>query len=104
MSSARIYKPAKTAMQSGRGKTKSWILEFEPSAAKRPDQLMGWISSQDMKADQVRIKFSEKEQAIDFARRVGISFRVQEQAKKKVMPKSYADNFRPDRKTGNWTH
>ncbi len=104
MSNARIYKPSKSAMQSGKGKTKSWILEFEPSAAKRPDQLMGWIGSQDMKADQIRIKFSEKDQAIDFARRVGINFRVQEQAEKKVKPKSYADNFHPDRITGNWTH
>ena len=65
---------------------------------------MGWIGSQDMKADQIRIKFSEKDQAIDFARRIGINFRVQEQAEKKVKPKSYADNFHPDRITGNWTH
>ncbi len=65
---------------------------------------MGWISSEDMKGDQIRIKFDEKKQAIDFARRCGIKFRVQEQAKTKVTPKSYADNFRPDRITGNWTH
>ncbi len=104
MSSARIYKPAKTAMQSGKGKTKAWILEFEPASAKRPDKLMGWISSEDMKGDQIRLKFNEKDQAINFARRCGINFRVQEQAKSKVTAKSYADNFRPDRITGNWTH
>ena len=104
MSSARIYKPAKTAMQSGKGKTKNWVLEFEPASAKRPDKLMGWISSEDMNGDQIRLTFDGKDQAIDFARRCGIKFRVQEQAKSKVTPKSYADNFRPDRITGNWTH
>jgi hypothetical protein len=104
MAGARIYKPAKTAMQSGRAKTKNWILEFEPSSAKRPDKLMGWTGSQDMSGDQVRLRFAAKEQAIAFVEKCGIEYRVQEHAEKGVSPKSYAENFHPDRVPGNWTH
>ena len=104
MAGARIYKPAKTAMQSGKAKTKNWVLEFEPSSAKRPDNLMGWTGSQDMSADQVKIRFSDKAQAIAFAKKCGIEYRVQEPAERGVTPKSYADNFHPDRVPGNWTH
>ena len=104
MAGARIYKPAKTAMQSGKAKTKKWVLEFEPASAKRPDNLMGWTGRQDMNGDQVRLRFADKEQAIAFADRCGIEYRVQETAEKSVTPKSYADNFHPDRVPGNWTH
>ena len=104
MGHARIYKPAKTAMQSGRAKIKNWVLEFEPSSAKRPDSLMGWTGSQDMDGDQVRLRFTNKEQAADFANKNGIEYRVDDPAEKSTKPKSYADNFHPDRITGNWTH
>ena len=104
MSTARIYKPAKTAMQSGRAKTHLWVLEFEPSAAKRPDRLMGWVGSADMQCDQVRLKFPSREEAASFAERHGIAYRVQVPRERAVKPKSYADNFRPDRVSGNWTH
>lgn len=104
MGIARIYKPAKTAMQSGRAKTRHWMLEFEPRAAKRPDRLMGWISSEDMESDQVRLSFATREEAAAFAERHGIPYRVQTPAERAVRPKSYADNFRPDRVIGNWTH
>jgi hypothetical protein len=104
MAGARIYKPAKTAMQSGKAKTKNWVLEFEPSSAKRPDNLMGWTGSQDMSADQVKLRFADKAQAIAFAKKCGIEYRVQEPAERGVTPKSYADNFHPDRVPGNWTH
>ncbi len=104
MSNARIYKPAKSAMQSGRAKIKKWILEFEPSSAKRPDSLMGWTGSQDMTGDQVRLKFASKEQAVDFATKNEIPYRIEETTEKRIKPKSYADNFHPDRITGNWTH
>jgi len=103
MSIARIYKPAKNAMQSGRGRTRDWVLEFEPSAAKRPDRLMGWTGSQDMRADEVRLRFETRDAAIAFAVRHGIDYRLHEPAERAVRPKSYADNFRPDR-SGNWTH
>ena len=104
MSVARIYRPAKTAMQSGRAKTKDWVMEFEPRAAKRPDRLMGWIGSQDMEADEVRLKFATREEAVSFAEHHGIEYTVREPHERPVRPKSYADNFRPDRVIGNWTH
>lgn len=103
MSIARIYRPAKNAMQSGRAGTRNWVLEFEPSAAKRPDRLMGWIGSSDMAADEVRLRFATREEAVAFAEHHGIEYRVHEPTTRQVRPKSYADNFRPDR-MGNWTH
>ncbi|MGN6514354.1 MAG: NADH dehydrogenase ubiquinone Fe-S protein 4, partial [Rhizomicrobium sp.] len=60
---ARIYRPAKNAMQSGKARTKAWLLEFEPESAKRPDPLMGWTSSQDMR-QQVQLEFDTAEEAI----------------------------------------
>lgn len=104
MTIARIYRPARNAMQSGRGGGRDgWVLEFELSAAKRPDRLMGWVGSQDMRADQVRLRFASREDAVAFADRHGIDSRVHEPAERAVKPKNYADNFHPDR-IGNWTH
>ena len=104
MSTARIYRPRKTAMQSGSARTKNWVLEFEPAAAKRPDRLMGWVGSSDMLGDEVRIRFASKDEAVAFAERCGIEHRVQAAMDRGIKPKSYADNFRPDRTSGNWTH
>ncbi len=95
MGIARIYKPAKTAMQSGLAQTAYWVLEFELSAAKRADHLMGWVGSQDMQSDQVRIQFATKH---------GLEYQIKEPAERAIKPKNYADNFRPDRIIGNWTH
>ncbi len=104
MTVARIYKPAKNAMQSGRGGGRDgWLLEFELSAAKRPDRLMGWVGSRDMQADQVRLRFSGRDEAVAFAEAHGIECRVHEPAERSIKPKNYADNFHPDR-IGNWTH
>ena len=91
-------------MQSGRANTAYWVLEFELSAAKRPDRLMGWIGSQDMESDEVQIKFATREEAVAFAAKHGLDYEIKEPAKHTVRPKSYADNFRPDRIMGNWTH
>jgi len=99
---ARIYKPAKSAMQSGRAKTHSWVLEFEPAAARRQDPLMGWSSSSDTQA-QLRLKFASLDDAIAYAKRKGIPARVDETQERTVSPKSYADNFAYDRKTP-WSH
>ncbi len=93
---ARIYKPAKTAMQSGRNNTRKWILEYEPAEAKRADSLMGWIGSGDMRG-QVKLKFDSREDAIAYAERNGIPYRVREPKLCRVRPKSYADNFRYDK-------
>ena len=91
---ARIYKPAKTAMQSGRAKTHLWVLEYEPATPKVVDPLMGWTGSSDMKADQLRLKFETREAAIYYAERRGIDYRVEDQHERRIKPKSYADNFR----------
>ena len=99
---ARIYKPAKTAMQSGTAATKKWILEFQPEKRREVEPLMGWTSSGDMKS-QIRMHFSTKEEAIDYARRNGIPFVVREPKPRKLVSKSYADNFKYGR-IGSWTH
>ena len=99
---AKIYRPAKTAMQSGRGKLNTWLLEFTPSMARRPDPLMGWTSTKDTKT-QVRLKFDNKDDAIAYAKRQGIPFQVSEPQQAKRYVKSYADNFSADRKQP-WSH
>jgi len=93
---ARIYQPARTAMQSGRGNTQKWIIEFEPAEAKRTDALMGWIGSGDMRG-QVRLQFDTKDQAVEFAARNGITYQLSEPKTRRPRPKNYADNFRFER-------
>jgi ETC complex I subunit-like protein len=99
---ARIYRPAKTAMQSGWARTKEWVLEHEPEAAREVEPLMGWTSSRDMKS-QIRLHFATKEEAIAYAERNGIPFRVVEPKLRQPVRKSYADNFKFGR-IGKWTH
>jgi hypothetical protein len=99
---ARIYKPAKNAMQSGRAKTAEWVLEYEPATPREVEPLMGWTSSNDM-LSQVRIFFDTKEEAIAYAEKNSIPFRVFEPHPRGVVKKSYADNFKYGR-IGSWTH
>src|SRR5262245_18033151 len=99
---ARIYKPAKTAMQSGRGRTKERVLEDEPENSREIEPLMGWTSSRDMRAE-IQLSFATKEEAIIYAERNGIPFTVVEEPARKSIRKSYADNFRFGR-IGAWTH
>jgi len=99
---ARIYRPAKTAMQSGRAKTKDWVLDFEPASARTPDPLMGWSSSSDMNA-QVRLSFETEAEAVAYATRHGIAFRITEPKVGKKIIKAYADNFSFNR-VEPWTH
>src|SRR5580704_1077330 len=75
--SARIYKPSRTAMQSGAANSKSWLLDYEPEQARVAEPLMGWTSSTDM-LGQVQLWFDTKEEAIAYARREGIPFRIEE--------------------------
>ena len=91
MKKAKIYIPAKTAMQSGRGKLKDWVLEFD---TKDPsiNPLMGWESSTDT-MEEVVLKFPTKEKAIDYAKKNNIEYKLVEPNKKKFVIKSYADNF-----------
>ena len=98
---ARIYQPAKTAMQSGRSKT-SWILEFERESPRRIEPLMGYTSSSDMK-QQIKITFDTKEQAVAYAEREGIAYTVVASQARKARTVSYADNFKFDRRQ-SWTH
>jgi len=100
--SARIYSPAKTAMQSGKAKTGYWVLEYEPEKPKKIDPLMGYTSSSDMKS-QIRLSFDTREEAVAYARKHGIPYRIElpkEAARRQI---SYAENFRYDRKIP-WTH
>ena len=99
---ARIYQPAKTATQSGRGRTKSWILEYEPSVPRAIDPLMGWTSSGDMQ-QQVKLQFESKEAAVAYAERNRLEYTISEPAQKKLVKKSYSDNFKFGR-IGAWTH
>ena len=93
---ARIFRPAKTAMQSGRGNTRDWILEFEPRAAKQPDPLMGWAGSSDT-TEQVRLRFASQAEAVAYARRHGIEYTLVDSPSPRFKPKSYAENFRYNR-------
>lgn len=100
--SARIYSPARTAMQSGTAKTGHWVLEFEPEKPLTIEPLMGYTSSSDMRR-QVRLTFPTKEEAIAYAQKNGIAFRVEPEKLPKRRQVSYAENFRYDRKMP-WTH
>jgi len=99
---ARIYKPAKTAMQSGHAKTKDWLLDFEPEEARQIEPLMGWTSSGDMK-QQLRLRFPTKEEAVAYCNRHGIAYVLEEPkpATRRIM--SYSDNFAFNRRSP-WTH
>ena len=98
---ARIYQPTRNAMQSGQAKDK-WVLEYEPESARQIEPLMGWTSSGDMKS-QVKLKFDSKEEAIAYATRNGVPYRVEEPKKSTRKISSYSDNFRHNR-VGQWTH
>jgi len=97
----RIFKPAKTAMQSGVGKTKEWVLESEP-APKFVDPLMGWTGSRDT-MQQVQLSFETLDEAKAHAERNGWQYVVEMPHSRAIRPKAYADNFAFNR-VGRWTH
>jgi len=99
---ARIYQPARTAMQSGRALTKRWLLEYEPESARQVDPLMGWTSSADMR-QQLALEFDTADEAVAYAQKNAIPYQVFEPHRPKPRPKSYADNFKFDRKIP-WSH
>ena len=98
----KIYKPSKTAMQSGIGKTKLWLAEYISEEDIKKDSLMNWNSSADTNT-QIRIFFNTKEQAIKWAKQNNYQYYVEEQKTKKIQPKSYSSNFDINRKEP-WTH
>ena len=91
MKKAKIYKPSKTATQSGRGKTKKWLLEFETKQT-FTNQLMGWESSNDTLSE-IKLEFDNKDKAIEYAKKNGIKYEVIEPKVRKMIIKSYSDNF-----------
>ena len=91
MKTARIYLPTKSAMQSGKGKSEKWVLDFVPQKSKY-NPLIGWESSKDTNS-QIKLNFSSKEQAIEYAKKNNIKYKLIEPNKKKFVIKSYADNF-----------
>ena len=100
--SARIYKPAKTAMQSGHANAKDWVVDFEPEVPRQVEPLMGWTLSFDTRA-QVKLRFATKEEAVAYCERNAIAYQVSEEkpAARRVM--SYSDNF-AFRRRDAWTH
>lgn len=91
--SARIYQMPKNAMQSGRARTGTWMLEFEPKEAKKADPLMGWAGSGDTR-EQVKLSFSTEEAARAYAERYGIAYHVVQTPPRALKIQAYADNFR----------
>ncbi|MBL4812792.1 MAG: ETC complex I subunit [Rhodobacteraceae bacterium] len=101
---ARIYQPARNAMQSGTAKTKNWVLVHAPAGQKSVDPLMGWTSSSDMN-QQVRLNFDSKQAAVDYANAHGIEVDISEPNKRKpnLRAGGYGENFATNRRTV-WTH
>ena len=103
---ACIYRPEnfRPENQSGENERKPWLLRFDPESAREIDPLMGWTSSSDMRS-QVKLRFTTKEEAIAYAEREGLAYRVEEPKPNNAWRRiqSYADNFKPTRK-GLWTH
>jgi ETC complex I subunit conserved region len=95
MARARIFKPAKTAMQSG-ARVRKWVLAYEPATRRQPDPLMGWISAEDT-LNEVRLHFEAMEEAVAFATKNALDYTVIPPQDSTEKPKSYADNFRYDR-------
>ena len=90
---AKIYKPAKTAMQSGRSKYNKWVLKFLDQKNQLKDTMMGWNGGSST-VSQIELKFSSKEEAVSYAKKNSIDYEVLETSERKVINKSYADNFK----------
>lgn len=101
---ARIFRPAKSAMSSGTAKTRHWVLEFARDSRREIDPLMGWTSSDDTQS-QVRLRFPTKEAALEYAQENGIDAVVSEPKTRRanIRPRGYGENFATDRR-GAWTH
>ena len=101
---AKIYQPARNAMQSGQAKTKTWVLEYVSAEARKVDPLMGWTSSGDMNS-QVKLTFESKEAAIEYATSKGLAYSIEDPKKRAhiIRQGGYGENFATDRK-GAWTH
>ncbi len=101
---AKIYRPARSAMQSGQAATRDWVLEFAPEMRKIIDPLMGWTGSGDMDG-QVRLRFATRDEAIAYAERNAIAYQVSERSERQhiLRQNGYGDNFASQRRMA-WTH
>ncbi len=89
----KIYRPAKSTMQSGRGKSKAWVLEYELQTPRGPEALMGWTASSDT-LNQVKLYFDTSQQAVEFAQSKGWNYVVLPAQERVVRPRNYGDNFK----------
>jgi hypothetical protein len=92
MALVRIYKPTKSAMQSGRGRAHKWVLEYEPASRREPDPLMGWTSAHDT-LNEIGLRFDTLDEAVAYAQKHGLDYTVIEPQERSAKQKSYADNF-----------
>ncbi len=101
---ARIYQPARSAMQSGSAKSNRWIMEFAPNSARKLDPLMGWISSSDTRS-QVQLIFDSCEAAVAYAKANGLAYSVSRPHRRRHVkrPRGYGENFAFERRE-SWTH
>lgn len=99
---ARIYRPARSAMQSGKAKSREWLLSFEPEKPGGIEPLMGYTGSVDMRS-QITLSFPTLEDAEAYARRAGLAYRVEQPHEPTPKRLTYSDNFKFDRKAP-WTH
>ena len=90
---AKIYKPSKTAMQSGRSKFKKWVLKITDKKNQVRDTMMGWNGGSNT-SSQILLNFKTKEDAIYYAESNNLDYEVLESSARKVISKSYADNFK----------
>jgi hypothetical protein len=98
---ARISRPAKSATQSGAARSKAWLLEYAPSG-RHIEPLMGWTSSSDT-SSQVKLWFATREEAVAYAEREGVAYRIEEPKPTTRRVMAYSDNFKTTR-VGQWTH
>jgi hypothetical protein len=99
---ARIYKPSKTAMQSGFANTKAWVVDFDLAEPRQVEPLMGWTSSGDTR-QQLRLRFATQAEAIAYCERNGVAYQVFEAKPASRRTMSYSDNFAFKRRDA-WTH
>jgi hypothetical protein len=99
---ARIYRPSRSTTQSGEARSKLWVLEFAPELPTEIDPLMGWTGSRDMRRE-IKLSFGSKEEAVAYAEKNGIAYKVERPHESRRKLISYSDNFKSTR-LGQWTH
>ena len=101
---AKIYRPARTAMQSGEARTRQWVLEFTKTERSKIDPLMGWTGSTGT-ANQIKMHFATCEDAVRYAQSQGLKYSVQKAQKRqaRIRKHGYGENFAFERRE-SWTH